>query len=98
MGEGLGGEAGARGKLDRKSTRLNSSHGYTSYAVFCLKKKTTTEHRALGPADPPLPPLTAPPSAFAPSLGSAPGLPSHRLCSPPSVSVLPDHPAVSLPT
>src|SRR2546429_7351589 len=28
----------ARG-LDRKSTRLNSSHGYISYAVFCLKKK-----------------------------------------------------------
>src|SRR2546422_7250836 len=26
---------------DRKSTRLNSSHGYISYAVFCLKKKTT---------------------------------------------------------
>src|SRR5687768_17873743 len=25
---------------DRKSTRLNSSHGYNSYAVFCLKKKT----------------------------------------------------------
>src|SRR2546422_5522779 len=25
--------------LDRKSTRLNSSHGYISYAVFCLKKK-----------------------------------------------------------
>src|SRR2546422_6048462 len=25
---------------DRKSTRLNSSHGYISYAVFCLKKKT----------------------------------------------------------
>src|SRR2546422_1981291 len=24
---------------DRKSTRLNSSHGYISYAVFCLKKK-----------------------------------------------------------
>ena len=24
--------------LDRKSTRLNSSHGYISYAVFCLKK------------------------------------------------------------
>src|SRR5205809_3245947 len=24
---------------DRKSTRLNSSHGYTSYAVLCLKKK-----------------------------------------------------------
>src|SRR2546429_5606858 len=25
-------------RLDRKSTRLNSSHGYISYAVFCLKK------------------------------------------------------------
>src|SRR2546429_5561459 len=30
-------EVGLRG--DRKSTRLNSSHGYISYAVFCLKKK-----------------------------------------------------------
>src|SRR2546429_3469449 len=29
----------ARTHLDRKSTRLNSSHGYISYAVFCLKKK-----------------------------------------------------------
>src|SRR2546429_7340446 len=28
--------------LDRKSTRLNSSHGYISYAVFCLKKKKNT--------------------------------------------------------
>src|SRR2546429_5318474 len=27
---------------DRKSTRLNSSHGYISYAVFCLKKKKVT--------------------------------------------------------
>src|SRR2546422_8397698 len=27
------------GDQDRKSTRLNSSHGYISYAVFCLKKK-----------------------------------------------------------
>src|ERR1041385_9414765 len=27
-------------RLDRKSTRLNSSHGYISYAVFCLKKKS----------------------------------------------------------
>src|SRR5688572_31357844 len=27
---------------DRKSTRLNSSHSQISYAVFCLKKKTTT--------------------------------------------------------
>src|SRR2546429_5085043 len=29
---------------DRKSTRLNSSHGYISYAVFCLKKKKTLSH------------------------------------------------------
>src|SRR2546422_4644184 len=29
----------ARSLEDRKSTRLNSSHGYISYAVFCLKKK-----------------------------------------------------------
>src|SRR2546421_3889052 len=30
--------------LDRKSTRLNSSHDQISYAVFCLKKKKKTEH------------------------------------------------------
>src|SRR2546429_10024129 len=35
---GVGCAAGALG-VDRKSTRLNSSHGYISYAVFCLKKK-----------------------------------------------------------
>src|SRR5687768_17977785 len=29
---------------DRKSTRLNSSHGYISYAVFCLKKKKIYEN------------------------------------------------------
>src|SRR2546429_3241313 len=29
-------------ETDRKSTRLNSSHGYISYAVFCLKKKKKT--------------------------------------------------------
>src|SRR2546422_6433599 len=29
---------------DRKSTRLNSSHGYISYAVFCLKKKKKIIH------------------------------------------------------
>src|SRR2546422_3121611 len=36
---------------DRKSTRLNSSHGYISYAVFCLKKKnqqTTQELSGIG--------------------------------------------------
>src|SRR3989449_6127627 len=32
-------DAGRRRRQDRKSTRLNSSHGYISYAVFCLKKK-----------------------------------------------------------
>src|SRR3989449_5791471 len=32
--------------LDRKSTRLNSSHGYISYAVFCLKKKKTINSSA----------------------------------------------------
>src|SRR5687768_18350173 len=36
---------GTRLLEDRKSTRLNSSHGYISYAVFCLKKKKTT-HQA----------------------------------------------------
>src|SRR2546422_5374830 len=33
------GFAGGEFGVDRKSTRLNSSHGYISYAVFCLKKK-----------------------------------------------------------
>src|SRR2546422_4056228 len=32
-------DASLSGLRDRKSTRLNSSHGYISYAVFCLKKK-----------------------------------------------------------
>src|SRR3712207_8029027 len=32
-----------RGRVDRKSTRLNSSHANISYAVFCLKKKTTKD-------------------------------------------------------
>src|SRR5207245_9550914 len=33
-------------ELDRKSTRLNSSHGSISYAVFCLKKKKSTEQQS----------------------------------------------------
>src|SRR2546429_823912 len=33
-----------RAHRDRKSTRLNSSHGYISYAVFCLKKKKKHSH------------------------------------------------------
>src|SRR3712207_7553251 len=35
-----------RHALDRKSTRLNSSHANISYAVFCLKKKKTSERPA----------------------------------------------------
>src|SRR5690554_7282759 len=41
--------------LDRKSTRLNSSHVRTSYAVFCLKKKNTQPHT-------PAPHQTTPPT------------------------------------
>src|SRR2546422_5169944 len=39
--------APARRPTDRKSTRLNSSHGYISYAVFCLKKKKKTHSATL---------------------------------------------------
>src|SRR5438034_4256990 len=39
-GQGLG----VRVHTDRKSTRLNSSHTVISYAVFCLKKKTSNLH------------------------------------------------------
>src|SRR2546422_5397796 len=35
----------ARPCSDRKSTRLNSSHGYNSYAVFCLKKKKKYKYK-----------------------------------------------------
>src|SRR2546429_2549545 len=38
---GIGDDRLALADGDRKSTRLNSSHGYISYAVFCLKKKKT---------------------------------------------------------
>src|SRR2546422_8229981 len=48
----LRGGAAAQGQVrgdlrgrDRKSTRLNSSHGYISYAVFCLKKKKTKTNK-----------------------------------------------------
>src|SRR2546422_7017264 len=52
-----GGTASARARRaarrspspDRKSTRLNSSHGYISYAVFCLKKKNAARE---GPDEP----------------------------------------------
>src|SRR3712207_8863510 len=38
-GRAVDGAADRSGALDRKSTRLNSSHANISYAVFCLKKK-----------------------------------------------------------
>src|SRR5256885_11611896 len=38
---GVKSEPDPRASIDRKSTRLNSSHLVISYAVFCLKKKTT---------------------------------------------------------
>src|SRR3712207_8480222 len=45
-GRGLERRAGdvAAVVVDRKSTRLNSSHANISYAVFCLKKKNNTQH------------------------------------------------------
>src|SRR5256885_8417647 len=54
------------GKIDRKSTRLNSSHLVISYAVFCLKKKNTKtagpplfRHQRLHPPRHPLQTLRA---------------------------------------
>src|SRR5258708_22514037 len=41
------GPAAVVGTLDRKSTRLNSSHQIISYAVFCLKKKKTKKTQKL---------------------------------------------------
>src|SRR2546429_3802223 len=37
--------AACRNRSDRKSTRLNSNHGYNSYAVFCLKKKNKSNQK-----------------------------------------------------
>src|SRR2546429_1405441 len=37
--------------VDRKSTRLNSSHGYISYAVFCLKKKKYSAYEEIVEAE-----------------------------------------------
>src|SRR2546430_7959507 len=41
---------GIYGLLDRKSTRLNSSHSQISYAVFCLKKKNKNSNSCIGRA------------------------------------------------
>src|SRR2546430_11137897 len=43
---------GEMGRVDRKSTRLNSSHSQISYAVFCLKKKKLLSVDALTDFDP----------------------------------------------
>src|SRR3989337_3889647 len=59
------GPAGERGQLsDRKSTRLNSSHGSISYAVFCFTKKQTkkaisTLDNTATPTTPPCQPPTS---------------------------------------
>src|SRR2546422_8297464 len=45
-------------RRDRKSTRLNSSHGYISYAVFCLKKKKQDSHARDAPHRLPLLPTS----------------------------------------
>src|SRR5258708_24361807 len=62
--------------IDRKSTRLNSSHQIISYAVFCLKKKTPriAYHRAIHPRPPP--------RSFCPHRAHVPL--STPPCSPPS--------------
>src|SRR2546427_6922021 len=51
MGCGRGADGGEESKVDRKSTRLNSSHSQISYAVFCLKKKKQTARHGRSPAD-----------------------------------------------
>src|SRR5256885_2391385 len=56
------------GLLDRKSTRLNSSHLVISYAVFCLKKKQTPSHT--NPSPEPTPPATAP-SSYPPTASAS---------------------------
>src|SRR2546422_1752990 len=49
-GQGLGRPPLGPGlEEDRKSTRLNSSHGYISYAVFCLKKKKNMSNASRHP-------------------------------------------------
>src|SRR2546427_7407213 len=45
-----------RAGLDRKSTRLNSSHSQISYAVFCLKKKKNNETASVSHSRTPAPP------------------------------------------
>src|SRR3989454_2090869 len=51
-GHALPSQSDAGAHLDRKSTRLNSSHLVISYAVFCLKKKKRKEEASSVQADP----------------------------------------------
>src|SRR5947209_17295553 len=55
----IGGQRTRGDRLDRKSTRLNSSHANISYAVFCLKKKTRRPELS-----PPHHPVRKRPAAF----------------------------------
>src|SRR2546429_954606 len=50
-------------RRDRKSTRLNSSHGYISYAVFCLKKKKKKKQKATAQRNPSVPYVVEGPTA-----------------------------------
>src|SRR5690348_18209937 len=52
-------------ELDRKSTRLNSSHPSISYAVFCLKKKTSTRSSVKAASDPAALPSTTRDASYA---------------------------------
>src|SRR2546429_4522075 len=63
---------------DRKSTRLNSSHGYISYAVFCLKKKKKP-HRSL-----PISPIRYLANILPPPIGTYDRLPA----TPPAIRAL----------
>src|SRR5438552_7206573 len=47
VGEGIDERKASSRGIDRKSTRLNSSHQIISYAVFCLKKKKHRKYRSL---------------------------------------------------
>src|SRR2546429_3213417 len=62
-------------RRDRKSTRLNSSHGYISYAVFCLKKKRTQFSRLA------LPPMHRHTPFPPPRLLNEPPPLTHTLCA-----------------
>src|SRR3954466_6300991 len=66
--------SGVQTCADRKSTRLNSSHTIISYAVFCLKKKTTVQTPPSGTVGPP-PTATEAPRERPPDRGVRGGSP-----------------------